>query len=357
MLRTSCDIPAGAFSWWLRTGALPPVRGEDGVELKFNPWHDPANGRFTFAGSGRHYAGGERTERQASAGGSHGAPEARHGKRRGAQHPAIASPLKAGGRAAALRAAIARRGGRYRPDPVSEFIGGVGEGLYGVAEDTVAGVTSMLTTHPATTLRNATLNAASVIDSAIAAEDTPTRVHVLRAADASARDVGRNTAALVANVALSGVSGAGAIRAVGKGAARVSPLRHINRPRVRETFPPANIGWVKETLRSKKRWKAYNDTATGSLPGLAPTLMRTLPDGSKRPVKFDGVDGDYVIDRKWKIVDAPHFRAQVLRQVEALTQNKLFAVWEVPNENQKLKGLKLFKKMGVTRIKIRVVEP
>lgn len=42
-----------AFAWWLRTGQLPVVRGEDGTELKFNPYHDPFNGQFTFAPGGR----------------------------------------------------------------------------------------------------------------------------------------------------------------------------------------------------------------------------------------------------------------------------------------------------------------
>jgi len=44
-----------AFSIWLRTGRLPSVAIADDVELKFNPWHDPADGQFTFAGSGRNY--------------------------------------------------------------------------------------------------------------------------------------------------------------------------------------------------------------------------------------------------------------------------------------------------------------
>lgn len=38
-----------AFNRWLRTGLLPPARGPDGVEVKFNPYHDPRDGRFTFA--------------------------------------------------------------------------------------------------------------------------------------------------------------------------------------------------------------------------------------------------------------------------------------------------------------------
>ena len=44
-----------AFSGWLRTGRLPRISNPDVVEFKFNHWHDPADGRFTFAGSGRDY--------------------------------------------------------------------------------------------------------------------------------------------------------------------------------------------------------------------------------------------------------------------------------------------------------------
>lgn len=47
-----------AFSVWLRTGRLTSVRNAEGIELKFNPWHDPENGRFTFAGTGRYYGRG-----------------------------------------------------------------------------------------------------------------------------------------------------------------------------------------------------------------------------------------------------------------------------------------------------------
>lgn len=49
------DITAGerrrAFAIWIRTGRLPMV-DDDGVERKFNPYHDPRNGRFTFAPGG-----------------------------------------------------------------------------------------------------------------------------------------------------------------------------------------------------------------------------------------------------------------------------------------------------------------
>lgn len=44
------------FEYYIRTGR---VRTEPHpLETKFNPWHDPDDGRFTFAGQGRNYGGG-----------------------------------------------------------------------------------------------------------------------------------------------------------------------------------------------------------------------------------------------------------------------------------------------------------
>ncbi|MCW2364586.1 hypothetical protein M2341_000033 [Sphingobium sp. B7D2B] len=64
-----------------------------------------------------------------------------------------------------------------------------------------------------------------------------------------------------------------------------------------------------------------------------------------------------MIDRKFKVVDAPHARAQLLRQSEALAHNRSIGTWEVPNEAQRIAALKLFKKMKITNIKVRVVKP
>ena len=41
-----------AFSHWMRTGIWPGASDADGIEHKFNPYHDPRNGQFTFAPGG-----------------------------------------------------------------------------------------------------------------------------------------------------------------------------------------------------------------------------------------------------------------------------------------------------------------
>ncbi|WP_037487873.1 LysM peptidoglycan-binding domain-containing protein [Sphingobium indicum] len=61
-----------AFNLYLRTGRrtdlLPPVQ----VEVKFNPWHDEQDGRFTFAGQGRYFPRGEGNRGQAGGAGAGG---------------------------------------------------------------------------------------------------------------------------------------------------------------------------------------------------------------------------------------------------------------------------------------------
>lgn len=50
-------IPRMWFDLYLRTGATPWAIEQD-VEVKFNPWHDSANGQFTFRGQGTWMGGG-----------------------------------------------------------------------------------------------------------------------------------------------------------------------------------------------------------------------------------------------------------------------------------------------------------
>ena len=81
--------------------------------------------------------------------------------------------------------------------------------------------------------------------------------------------------------------------------------------------------------------------------------MRTMADGSKRPVKFDGIQGDCVIDRKWSVVNSPRARAQILRQSQVLAEHRLIGTWEIPMPVQKLEALKL----NITNIHVKVVKP
>lgn len=52
--------PISEFSYFLRTGRRLPSRRS--VELKFNHWHDPDDGRFTFVGNGNYFGQGASTD-------------------------------------------------------------------------------------------------------------------------------------------------------------------------------------------------------------------------------------------------------------------------------------------------------
>ena len=50
-----------AFEMYLRTGRRPSSAA---VEIKFNPWHDPEDGRFTMRGQGRYFGRAAQSERR-----------------------------------------------------------------------------------------------------------------------------------------------------------------------------------------------------------------------------------------------------------------------------------------------------
>lgn len=365
MIQISHSKQRSAFPWWLRTGKLPPALSSDELELKFNPWHDPADGRFTFAGSGRHHGKSESNSADRASGRARNIADRDKSRTQRLEiTPKTEAPrarqLAGDGKTPEDRAPVkvqpkpipkSRLGDR--PNQAAEFVGGVGEGLYGVAEGTVSGVYATLTTNPVTTVRSVGRRIAGIIDTAIAAEDTPARIQISRAAnavtEASARDIGRTVGSVAGNTALAVAPGATLTK--------VSALRRARSARPRTTYDPPQIGWVKENLGRDSPAKRYNDAATGARPGQAPTLMRTMPDGSKRPVKFDGVWGDYVIDRKFGVSGKPRALAQILRQSEVLAQHRLIGTWEVPTIAQRDKAIKLLRKMNITNIKVRVVKP
>jgi len=49
--------PLFSFDVYLRTGRLVRCAPASAPEVKFNPWHDPDDGRFTFAGQGTYFGG------------------------------------------------------------------------------------------------------------------------------------------------------------------------------------------------------------------------------------------------------------------------------------------------------------
>jgi filamentous hemagglutinin len=132
---------------------------------------------------------------------------------------------------------------------------------------------------------------------------------------------------------------------------------------VAPTSLETKIVWVDERLNIDQHAQDYNDSALGARSnpitqrGQAPALQRTMPDGSTRLVKFDGIDGDVLIDRKWSIVRAPGAQAQARRQSEVLAQHDLIAIWEVPSEAERIKGIKFLRKLKIFNIKMRVAKP
>jgi len=72
-------------------------------------------------------------------------------------------------------------------------------------------------------------------------------------------------------------------------------------------------------------------------------------------VKFDGVDGDVLIDRKISVVTTSKSKDQALRQSDVLSQNGLTARWEVPTEAQVARAQKMFGELGIKNISVKVI--
>jgi hypothetical protein len=123
------------------------------------------------------------------------------------------------------------------------------------------------------------------------------------------------------------------------------------------------ITWVDENVGLKGLAKDYNDSAMGARSniltksGQAPALERMMPDGTTRLVKFDGVDGSIMIDRKLSIVTTSKAQAQALRQSEVLNQNGLTGLWEVPSVAQQNRAVKMLNNLNISNISVQVVKP
>ena len=87
----------------------------------------------------------------------------------------------------------------------------------------------------------------------------------------------------------------------------------------------------------------------------APALTRTTEDGGTAMVRFYGVDGDVLIDRKVSVVTTPKAKSQASRQSAALIENGLTARWEVPTQTQANRATRMFEELGIDNITVTVV--
>jgi len=124
---------------------------------------------------------------------------------------------------------------------------------------------------------------------------------------------------------------------------------------IRRGMGHRNVNWVTENASMSPRARAYEDAALNARPGQAPAISRTLEDGTLKPVRFDGLDGNVMIDRKISIFTSNKTRNTIQRQSQALSENGMTARWEVPTQAQANRAQRLFDELGVTNIIVRVV--
>ncbi|QYM97699.1 hypothetical protein FGI04_18070 [Dickeya ananatis] len=121
------------------------------------------------------------------------------------------------------------------------------------------------------------------------------------------------------------------------------------------------VKWVDENASMSQRARNYNDSASGARSnietkkGQAPSIERVDADGKAKPVRFDGVDGNVMVDRKISVVTTEKAKNQALRQSEALKNNGMTGRWEVPNQAQANRAQKIFDELGIKNIEVKIV--
>jgi uncharacterized membrane protein YgcG len=376
------------FNAWLRTGRWSPSGAAGGREVKFNPWHDPGDGRFTFANTGRYY-GRAAAQQSVSSGRTASKIEyveddrlppitsheevaawkarelAKHGHKPEYQqaieeqyrrylHILAGAPstrAAPGGESDAPDSSASSQNARPReeggfPGGGGSFGGGGASGTW----ETPAPQPPQSQRRPSSGGNRfngggGTFGGGGATGSADRLTSQTTAVPT----SSDKRDLAR----------------AGNRSAVASGAitAKASAGR-VGQPMAVEVAKKATaIVWVEERIGTKGAAKDYNDSAASARSNVAtrraevPALERTMPDGTKRLVKFDGFDGEYLIERKWSIVTSPRGKSQALRQSQALSEHGLTAIWEVPNRSEMKIAVKMLEKLQIENIKVRVIEP
>ncbi|GHO92744.1 hypothetical protein KSF_027920 [Reticulibacter mediterranei] len=126
-------------------------------------------------------------------------------------------------------------------------------------------------------------------------------------------------------------------------------------------FVAGLVQWVKEKATMSKEARAYNDGAPGKTvdPVIGETLTPALnykdANGNIKQVRFDGQDGNILVDRKVSVTRYPKARRQAFRQSQALDQNDMTGCWEVPTEAAAEQARNMLAKLGITNIEVKVV--
>lgn len=151
-------------------------------------------------------------------------------------------------------------------------------------------------------------------------------------------------------------------KTVGLGIAAASILLTQKQPNLSLLEEFKKVTWVDENAGMSLRARNYNDSASGARSnintkkGQAPTINRTDIDNNSKPVRFDGVDGNVMIDRKISVVTTPKAKDQAKRQSNALKNNNMTGRWEVPNQTQANRAQKIFDELGIKNIEVKIVK-
>ncbi|MFF3333828.1 polymorphic toxin-type HINT domain-containing protein [Streptomyces sp. NPDC002888] len=125
------------------------------------------------------------------------------------------------------------------------------------------------------------------------------------------------------------------------------------------------VDWVTEGRRMGAA-QDFEDGAYGARSRVS-TQKREVPaldfitlDGDTKQVKFDGFDEDngVLIDRKYgSVVTTTKVQNAVQNQSLALEQNGFRGLWEVTNQRSYNKAVRMFSRLGVDNIDVRIVTP
>ena len=121
------------------------------------------------------------------------------------------------------------------------------------------------------------------------------------------------------------------------------------------------LKWTDENAHMSKRARDYGDSATGARSNIhtqssqVPALLYDNPFGGRNSVRFDGLDGDVLIDRKISTYGSKKAKLQARRQAAAAQQNGKCVRWEVPNQAAATRAKNMLEDLDIDIIHVTVV--